>query len=333
MTNFVRDQNKIIFQFESGTYGAGSGASGTWLGLVTAHSPTESENLVEIRYAGTNSRNFGQQVPGPRDYEGTISFHPQDFRMLGFALGSTQNISGTTNQHLITELDSSGRYAFTSGTNQLTNFPSFTVIDSKGGQPDGQNAIRTYAGAVIDTYTLTATQSEPISCEVKYKAQSMVLGSKTAQILNIYDQDSTRPYIWSDVTFQLPSGTNFNEVNEIEYNVENNVEARHYVNGSRVVQAMIPTMRNHTLTLTLDPNTNWFKTLTDFYMNGSIFNAQMLLTQNSSTEYGAFTFSGCVITELETASEVEGLDSTSVTIRPQSVSFTGSDTVRLYNPY
>jgi|SRR3990167_255623 len=332
MTIFTRDTNRVTFLFESGTYAQPSGTSGNWLGLVESHNLTESENHFEIRYAGTDNRNFGQLVNGPRDYEGTISYYPQNFRMFGFALGSSQNISGTINRHIISELNGDGAYAFTSGTNQLTQFPSFTIKDSKKGLADGQHYIRTINGNVVDSLTLTATQGAPITIETSYKGQTFVLGSKTTDILNISDEDTSRPYIWSDMVFYLPSGTAMNEINELKYTIENNVENRHYVNGSVVAQAMIPTMRNHTLELTLDANSTWYKTFTDFYMNGSEFNAQMLLTQ-SATEYGAFTFSGCEITALSTPSEVEGIDEISITIRPKSVGITGSDSVRLYNPY
>lgn len=332
MTIYVRDQNRVTFLFESGTYATASGTSGNWLGLVTSHSPTENENVFEIRYAGTNNRNYGQAVNGPKDYEGTITYHPQDFRMFAMALGSMVSVSGTINSHKISELNSDGLYAYTSGTNQLTNFPSFTIKDSKRGAADGSHLVRTYAGAVVDTLSLTATQNEPVVCEVNYKAQYYVLGSKTTDILNINDEDTTRPYIWSDVTFFLPSGTAMNEVNEINYTIENNVENRHYVNGSVVAQAMIPTMRNHTITLTMDANSAWGKTLSDFHKTGSVFNALLQVLQTAS-DSNYISFSGCKIFELEEPSEVEGIDTYNVTIRPQTVSITGSDAVRLYTPY
>jgi hypothetical protein len=332
MTIYVRDKNRVTFLFESGTYAQSSGLSGNWFGLVTGHTPTESEGMIEIRYAGQYGRNFGQFVNGPNDYNGTITYHPQEFRMFVFALGSAQNISGTTNQHIISEINSDGFYAYTSGTTQLTNFPSFTIKDSKNGPADGQHYIRTIAGAVVDSLSLTAEQGNPVVCELNYKGQSLLLGSKTADILNVQGEDTTRPYIWSDIVFHLPSGTAMNEVNSITYTIENNVEDRHYVNGSRVTQAKIPTMRNHTLDLSLDVNSTWFKTFSDFYQNGSSFNAMMLVSQ-SATEYGAFIYSGCKIVDLSTPSEVEGIDEVSVSIRPQTVTITGSDTVRLYNPY
>lgn len=334
MAIFVRDQNRVSFLFESGTYAAPSGVSGNWIGLVTAHTPTENENVIEVRYANTSSRNFGQLINGPQDYEGTISYHPQDFRMFGFALGSVQTISGTNSTHFISELNSDGLYAFASGNAQLTKFPSFTIIDSKraAGVADGNHFIRDFNGAVIDTLTMTATQGEPITCELTYKAQGFILGSAIADIANIADEDTTRPYIWSDVTFAIPSGTVMTELNEIAWTIENNVENRHYVNGSRVAQAMVPTMRNHTLELTLDSNSTWFKTFSDFHKNGSVFNALMVLNQ-SATENMFVSFSGCKITELQTPSEMEGIDEVSVTVRPRSVSMVGSDATLRYNPY
>lgn len=332
MSIYVRDQNRVTFLYESGTYAQPSGASGNWIGLVTAHSPTENENVIEIRYAGTANRNFGQLVNGPKDYEGTISFHPQNFRMVAFALGSCVDTSGTTSVHTISELNSDGMFAYTSGTNQLTNYPSFTIVDSKKGLTDGQSMVRSFRGAVVDTLNITATQGEPITMELGYKAQNFILGSKSADVLPIKDEDTSRPYIWSDVVFHLPSGTVVNEVTEVSYDLENNVENRHYVNGSKVAQAMVPTMRNHTLSLTLDANSAWGKTLEDFHKNGSVFNAMMMMSQ-SATEYGAFIFSGCKITEFSSPSEVEGIDEYSVTIRPQTLIVTGSDTTNLYNFY
>lgn len=334
MAIYVRDNNQVVFLFESGLYAQASGLSGNWIGLVTSHQVSEKEGMIEVRYAGTSSRNFGQLINGPEDYEATLSYHPQNFRMWSFALGSFNNISGTTNQHIVTELNSDGRYPFTSGTTQLTNFPSFTIKDSKKSyEGDGKHYIRTLAGAVIDKITMTATRNEVIKTDVVYKAQSLVNGSKATDIFNISDADTTRPYIWSDVTFQLPSGTSMNEINEIKYEIENNVEARHYVNGSRNVQAMVPTARNHTLSLKLDSNSSWAKVFSDFYQQGSVFNAQLLLTQNSATEYGAFTFSGCKIVDLSNPTEVEGIDEVTLSIRPQTVTITGSDSVRLYSAY
>lgn len=337
MVVYVRDSNRVLFVQESGTYASPSGASGNWIGLVTSHSPTESENIIEVRYAGTTSRNFGQLINGPKDYEGAITYHPQDFNMFAFALGSNVD-SGSPSPyaHLISELNSDGRWAYTSGTSQLTNFPSFTIKDSKRSSAgDGTHMIRTFNGAVVDSISLTATQNEPVVCEVSYKAQGFVLGSKTTDILNIYNEDTSRPYIWSDTRFYLPSGAAnvVNEVNEVVLNIENNVENRHYVNGSKVAQAMVPTMRNYSLDLTLDANSTWGKTLEDYHKNGSVFNALLELNISTGSEAGYFIMSGCKIMDFSAPSEVEGIDEFSISIKPQTLTISVDDLVEKYNPW
>jgi hypothetical protein len=334
MAIYSRDQNTVSFQYESGTYAAPTGTNANWIGLVTNHDLTESENYIETRHTGAGNRNYDQQIPGPVDYEGTLTYHPQDFRMFAFALGSVVNVSGTTSVHVISELNGDGRYAYTSGTTQLTNFPSFTVRDSKKSYAgDGNHYVRIVNGCVADTFSLSASNGEVVECEVSYKGQSFTLGSKTTDIFALNDADTSRPYVWSDLKFHLPSGTVVNEINDITYSLENNVENRHFVNGSRVAQAMIPTNRNHTLELGMSTNNTWFRTLSDFHKNGSTFNA-MLECRQSATEVGWFIFSGCYITDLGTTSEAEGIDDTTITIRPANAVFIGSDAVRLYgNPY
>ena len=74
--------------YESGTYANPSGTSGNWLGLVTSFSPSDEENVKTIRYTGTSSRNAAMLINTAKDYDGTITYHPQDFRMFGFAFGS-----------------------------------------------------------------------------------------------------------------------------------------------------------------------------------------------------------------------------------------------------
>ena len=127
MSLYVADQNLVAMKFESGTYGVASGA-GQWIGLVTDHSPSDEENIQQIRYTGTSSRNVGIQINTAKDYEGTLTFHPQNFRMFGFALGSTvdSGTAGSPFNHVISEINSDDTYAFTSGTN--TCFPSFTLV-------------------------------------------------------------------------------------------------------------------------------------------------------------------------------------------------------------
>ena len=332
MSIYVADQNTVCFQFESGTYAEPTGSK-YWVGLVTDHSPSEEENVVNLRYTGTSSRNVSQFISTSKDYGGTMTFHPQNFRMFGFALGSTVD-SGSPSpyNHIISEINSDDSYAYTSGTN--TNFPSFTIIDSKKGQADGEHFVRTYKGCVVNSLSFAASQGEPAVCELEYFAQNLSNGSKTTDIPTISDEDTTRPYIWSDTQVHLPSGTKINEVMDVAWTVNNNVERRHYDNGSRVVDNLIPTARDYEVSLTLDANSTWGKTIEESYwQGGSTFNMLIEGVILAGSEQGFFAMSGCKVTNFEAPSPSEGINEFSITINPENCVINTDDLVEKHNPW
>lgn len=336
MSIYTADQNSVIFMYESGTYGTASGTSGNWIGLVESNEPTLMENIIEIRNIGTNSRNVNQLILGAEDIEGTLTFAPQDFKMLAFAMGScVDGGSPSPFSHVISELEGNGGYAFTSGANQLTNFPSFTLIDSKKGRTDGNHFVRTINGCVVDEYTLTLTQGEAAKVEVSYKAQAMTIGSKTTDIPNIVNQDTARPYVWSDSYFIMGStlGSAITETTETSFKITNSAEARHYVNGSRVLQAIVPTNRDYEVNLTIDGNTRWGQTLANFYKTGSSFSSALNLIISAGSKQAYIAMSNCVINDFTAPSPAEGINEFTVTIKPSTVSVVIDDLTQFYNPY
>ena len=318
MAIYVSDTSQVVFMYESGTYATTSGTSGNWLGLVTDHSPTDNENVMTVRYTGTNSRNVGILINGAKDYEGTITYHPQDFRMFTFALGSVLDAgSPSPYTHAITESNSADGNAFTSGPSHP--FISFTIKDSKKGAADGFHQVRTYNGCSVDSLSLTLSQGEAVVCELGYKAQSLTLGSKTTDIVNILDKDTSRPYIWSDFKFHLESGTVMNEVTDLSLTITNNLEGRHYDNGSKVINSLIPTNRDYELSLTLDANSTWGKTLYEqYYQGGSEFNCMIEGVISAGSEQGFIMLSGCKISSFESPSPSEGINEYSLTAIPTS---------------
>jgi len=172
MGNLVADLNATMFKFESGTYAVPSGTSGNWLGLVTNTEISENMNVQEVRYAGTSNRNVGIFIDGPQDYEFTVTMHPQNFRMLGYALGSIVDVSGTTNQHRMSEINSDGSYAYTSGI--LNPFASFTLIDQKKGVADGKHLIKTLNGCEVNSYSISASEGEVVEVEVGGMGQVLI---------------------------------------------------------------------------------------------------------------------------------------------------------------
>lgn len=332
MSLYTADQNQVCFKFESGAYGVASGA-GQWIGLVTDHSPSDEENVQMIKYTGTSSRNVGIQINTSKDYEGTVTFHPQNFRMFGFALGSTVD-SGSPSpfNHVISELDNDGSYAFTSGTNH--NFPSFTIVDVQKGQTDGQHLVRTYKGCIANTLSWTASQGEPVTCELGWIAQSLEIGSQLTDIPTIADEDTSRPYIWSDTQVHLPSGTNITEVTEASWSIDNSAERRHYDNGSKVIENVTPLNRTYEVSLTIDANSTWGKVIQEqYWQGGSEFNMMLENVISAGSEQGFIIMSGCKVTGFESPSPAEGIDEYSVTITPTSTFIETDDLLEKHNPY
>lgn len=328
---YVGDQNVVVFKYESGTYGSPSG-TGQWIGLVTDHTPSDDEGIQVIRYAGLANRNRGLTVQTTKDYEGTLTYHPQDFRMFAFALGSCVDAgSPSPYTHVISELNNGSTYAFTSGANH--NFPSFTVVDVKKVITDGQHLVRTYQGCLVDSLSISFPTENAATCELTYSAQSLTIGSQVADIPT-YTQDTSRPYIWSDVSFHLPSGTVMSEVTDLSFSINNNLNRRHYDNGSSVVENITPENRDYEVTITMDANSSWGKPLYEqYWQGGSLFNCMMRGVISTGSETFAIIMSGCRISDFQAPSPSEGINEFNITISPQSAIINVDDLNIKYNPY
>lgn len=316
---------------ESGTYAVPSGTSGLWPGLVQNHDPGETVNYIEERFVGTNSRNVGQFINSTKDFEGTISYHPQDWRMLGFAFGSIIDAgSPSPYTHTLIEANSDDQWVATSGT--LNPFASISIEDVQRGTSDGTHLVRTYKGATVDSISISATEGEPVTCEVGYKGQSVTVGSKTADISPILDQDTTRPYIFSDCIIHLESGATMDQVLDFTWTLNNNLATKHYLNGSKVAAAQIPENRDYSFELTLDATSERAKQLYDqYFQGGSTFNSMLEITQTAGSEQIFIIMSGCNVTDMSTPTPAEGVIEYSATIRPADAIANVTDFKQYYN--
>jgi hypothetical protein len=327
---FVSDQNSICLIGESGTYAATSGA-GQWIGLVNDHTATVSENVTQLRFVGNASRDVGMHVRGAEDYEGTISYNPQNWQMLNFVMGSCVDAgSPSPYSHVLSAVDSNVGNAFTSGT--ILPFISFSIEDSQGGMAAGNNAVKTFNGCVANEFTLTSSQGELAEVSLSYMAQDVVYtsGTKTAVTAS-----TLRPFLWEDFKIHLPSGTVLNNVLSMEFSIKNNTERRHYLNGSRVADVPVNLNREYQLTLTTNADNADFKTqFTSYLQSGTEFN--MMLEQNcidagAGSRNAYFVLSGCKLTSMEMPLTNEGVNEQTLTIIPKTCSVTIADGVEKYN--
>ena len=331
MSRLISDSNSCGFKFESGTWLSSTGLTLESFGLVQTATPDESENIQPLRYLGGGNRNVNMFVNGPRDYTATVSYYPQDWKMLVFALGSNVDASGTATGyvHTISEADSGEGNAFTSGTQ--SPFMSFTTeFAQQVTSPTGLNNVKTLNGCMVNTQTINFNQGEPLSCDLDIIGGTQTWTSGAATSVTV---STDKPYLWNEVTLSVPSGTAYTSLKTATLTISNNMEAPHYLNGSRDISAPIPLNRDYELTATFDSQGGDVKTFTETYFNaGSEFNT-LLRVYKDATHYANITMSGCRMMDMETPSPNEGINEYNLTIQPKSVSAVVRDETEKYNPW
>src|SRR3990167_478976 len=146
MAYHVGDQSQITLFYESGTWASTSGAA-VWPGEVLSNDIDDDVGVIQNRYAGTASRNVGEFIDGPQKVLGTVSFRPQNWRVLKFALGScVDGGSPSPYQHLYSETNNGVNVVDVAGQ----SLPSFGIEDAQV-TATGSNFVRTVKGCFIDS--------------------------------------------------------------------------------------------------------------------------------------------------------------------------------------
>lgn len=336
MGRFVNDMNQVGILLESGTYANPTGTSLNWPGMVQSLDVTDNQNIILTRFLGLGNKNVGTFEDGPRDIEGTINLFPQDWRLLGLAIGSITTTSGTSQSSnyrfdLAQQVSSVRHNAFTSGA--FNPWMSFTLEAAGDGPTANQNFIRTYKGCVVNQYTLNIEQGEPVSVDISFMAQT---GSFTSGgITSLQNVGSNRPYLWSDVIFQI-DGTTVDELRSLTFNYNNNFDGPHYINGSRVIGVPIPTNVDCSVNITQDAESTSIGSYAHvMHLGGSKFNALIDInnTINTGSHRLQITLSGCEITEFGAPFNIDGVTQINYTFVPGSVSAISFDRLPLYTAF
>ena len=307
----VADQSQIAFFFESVTWTNATGAA-VWVGQVLSNEIDEDMGVIMSRYAGTSSRNVGQFINGPQNFVGTISYRPQDWTMLKFALGSlVDGGSPTPFQHIYSETNNGANVVDIAGQ----SLPSFQIEDVQR-TVTGSNFMRTARGAIVDSFSARASEGEPVTIDINYVANNVVFASGAASALTAA---TTRPFMWSDVRVHIPSGTIYNQVKDLNIEINNNLDVPNYLDGSRTIGLPIPTNRDYTVSLTLNSDDVRTKTLYDnYFLGGSTFNMLVAFVASLGSREAAFTFSGCKLIDMAAPTNAEGVNEQTITVRPLS---------------
>ena len=337
MARFVSDMNKVLGIYESGTYGTkfGGGSGVFWIGEVTSHSITHEETLTPIRYLGGTGRGVDTYEQGAKDVGGTLTYHPQDMRLVFFTIGSVFSVSGTAGVncvHTATTLNSdSWQCPFASGTGQLNAPTSFTIEDSKQSAGTGRNFIRTLNGVVLNTTTVRGTQGGRIEVTVDYNAQGI---NHTSGATTSVTPMTERSYLWSDGTISMSDDegnvSGLDTIKEVSLEIANGLTAPHYLNGSRTIGAPFVGNRELTMSLTMDLDGEDADMLyRKFYIGGSPFHMEWDLNGDVialGSKHTEFFLSGCYITSMDNPSTIEGPIESTIEIKAGSINAIAYDT-------
>ena len=337
MARYIADQNRVVLRHESGTYGTVTGG-GIWAGNVQSHTPVDEENIIPVRYLSSADRDVDLLQETTRDYRGKIVYHPTNWLLLGFALGSVvDGGSPSPYTHTATPYNSDVQTGFTSGVENP--FRSFQIEDADVAVGTGNNFIRTYAGCMVDTFTLNINQGDIAVCEVDYIAQSMAFTSGATTGFGSIAAPATvgfvRGYMWSDFVWHLPSGTAIPETLNLGLTIKNNLIAPHYINGSRVIGVPMLGNREYQLAVKLHATSERAKTFYDqYFQGGSTFNSMILGTALTGSRTVALVMSGCKIMNMPYPKTVEGVNEYDLAIQPGSLNLSNADDEILrYNPW
>lgn len=330
MARYQGDMNRICFLYESGTYAATSG-TGQWIGLVNEHEAVVNPNRTPLRYVGdTMNRNVEAFADLALDVDGTLSFHPQDWKFLMFVLGS--NVDGGSPSpytHTISELNGGSANAFTSGV--YNPFISFALEEAQVATGTGLNLVRTIKGGIVNTMTISAAERDFVNVEINYIAQSETYSSGAATAVTAA---TTRPFVFSDGKIHIPSGTVINGIRDWSLTINNNAERANYATGSIVTQAPKILTRDYEVELKADGMSEHSKTFWDaYYRGGSEFNMMIEINASTGSRDAFIVLSGCRLTNMPAPITGTEINEQTLTIQPKTASVLVNDTIELYNAF
>ena len=218
----------VLYATET-TYGTPVGTTTSNWSYIQSFNPTIKNNMIATRgFVGTSddARAVSKFSPGQLDVSWSMDIIPNNWQFLEYVLGSATTAGDVTTYATI---DRPSSFTLTHNINNDTT--------------DRQE---TYAGNVINSFTLKASVGEAVSVNMAGVASLVEYDSSTVANVASGTED-----VW---TFQHGSlnvdGAVSNIIDSVELSVGNNWEVK-YGLGSRLVQTAIPKARDVSLKFTV----------------------------------------------------------------------------------
>lgn len=214
------------------------------IGLVQSVNPTETNTLMKIKTMG-GSRDYSNIVPGKFEVSGSFEYYLQGADFLRQAFGEDTATTATVDSGPKFHTGATYLHVMGSASSPAADsFPSFTLEladdEDSGAAADTANFKRVFTGCRVNTLGISATVDDPVSISVDWMAQGVTISTAGATSVS---EETSDPYVFYQGAIystsgaitaytQIASSSKICEVNTLDFNVNNNLEAVWYVCGT-----------------------------------------------------------------------------------------------------
>ena len=303
------EHEQVVYQPEAaGSYGTDPSGARIWLGIVQRFTPREDRTIHEIAGIG-KGRDLAQLVPGAFKVNGTTEFFVQNARIFKYAYGG---------------------YGRTGSTHSITGaatIPSLTFEVSQAIAGSATSAtLRKYLGVKINKATLRFAKEEPLTCTLDWIAQDKTVTPSVSR--STVSDTAEVPFMFQNGRIWVDGGS-VAEILNGEISLENNLEARHYINQDGVQEKIAePTehIRKHSGTLTIEISGTGVS-YQNYLRTGSTFTTTLQMIRTSGSDYIEMDIYGCKLTSAPIESITKGIMTQTLNFVGTTGSFFAHDTI------
>lgn len=289
-------------------------------GKIRSISIEENDNPIRENGVG-EGRDQTDQILGPFDATGTISFWVRDGTPFPLFWGDVKTTGGPNYDHAVQKADGAGDLAI---ANDL--LPSCTLEVGKVEPSGATDNIRTYVGVRFMNARISYTVSGQIECTADFVAKLGTIGTTAGT----YNPSTAAPKTSWEASMTWDGDTVVN-VESFSFALENNLLGPYRQHGSRFIIEQMPGPRRHNFSIVCGSADNAAYTgmQQDFYgqavasgpIDGSLKTSKALvLTVSRNATNDKFVLN-LAVSYLNTSSEpVEGLDRVMWTVNGSALS-------------
>jgi len=322
---YVRHDTQIVVGVESeqGTAVSPTRTFGKVDGDTDLPDPTV-EWLEERSISAGASRELTDKYAGQETFDGgSVPVVPTDGFPLAFVFGNDTVTADTNLDPTGAEVSESGTTLHTIDVLSAATPPTITVEATAFGRGGGDDFVRTFAGVVGPSVTLSVDNESRLSADIDLTALDIQTGTSSTSVA----ADDRNPWIFDDAESDLSiNGSSYARVTDFEHELTSNVDTRTYIESSAGRRPFEHLYQNaeHELTVTVTPTDDAL--YQDLLAADDAGNATIQFSKPSTDEVLRYEASEIGIEEAPHSFPEEGAIEVGLTIIPNTVEVKVSDT-------